>query len=890
MNGCNSKLTINSFPCVVERELDREEKPLEIILDCSTKGLASPSYTFKTSVPLDGIINKTPLVVSSTSLVRASSEGSESPKIVDHCKVQNEADHDSLCSYGSSLSGTSNPTQSPLTRQKLHKTVSYSQQQKRTLNQVHSKLSDPSLTGSFSQPTPPSLSPDQRAPSKQKSSVGQFMEGVAKSLRSKRKPRPTSIYPEADASKIPSSHTSPLNSPAPCNNDVHFPMSTVFHIYYSQAKNAQVYKSVLVSEQCTVYDVVKQAMERYGMKFMDPRDYILYEVIGRWESVADPNMINLESCLGILGDSPTSSPARNLPLGHNTKIADGSSAPTQGKAPPAMEEFNVCYTRELGNDEQPYTMQLFHLVPEGYTRRFELRSRSSAGPGKTKKDSMLPPTTPVFGGTSHRRGESRRNKIQLETSFEFPQTLGTGGESGLVSPSNKVLPSSVPDLSLLDCSSPDSGVEFLKSSRVSTKSSVASEQSDAAAGTSFGAYPVPNSCPFLLNLGSGKDLLVYRLLGDRLILASTSLDSSSTESVSSGTQQSREDKLELAMPEVGGGKVLCSITRELIAGTMKPRFRCICDPGDVAELCPVFVNGQQLVSPMLLRPCDLIQIGERYMFMFQDHTQSHCVASGIRRWKPISWESHSRSSSSSSAISGGSSPSPKRTAAISASNLSQPSSPRVRELKVAEERLTPVIAGSSAEVVVINANVSATAKHKPVSSMKSQPGLLLDKKEPKTEYKVKNRQRGRCYSDSVSSKQVSPSVATTSYASSSLKTYRTSSSRLTAFPLDRRLMFSYTTSEEDRLLSMLITELNPVNTTFKLAPSFLLAMCTEYSLKCSGTAAASRLACKIVEHIQVTIWVSLKSAHHWYTGHYYNGYIGHRSSRHHTQTIIHTAE
>ena len=847
----------------MERELEREEKPLEIILDCSTKGLASPSYTFKTSIPLDGTVTKVPLVLSNTNLAQAPSEGSESPRVVEHCKLQNEADRDSLCSYGSSLSGTSNPTQSPLTRKKLHKTYSHTPQPKKTLNQVHSKLSDPSLSGSFSQPTPPpSLSPDQRPLPKHKFStgaVGQFMEGVARSLKSKRKHRPASIYPEADSTKIPSSHTSPLNSPAPSNSDVHFPMSTVFHIYYSQAKNAQVYKSVLVSEQCTVFDVVKQAMERYGMKFMDPNDYMLYEVIGRWESVADPNTFNLESCLGILGDSPTSSPARSLPLGPNTKIADGSSAPTQGKAPPAMEEFNVCYTRELANDEQPYIMQLFHIVPSGYTRRFELRSRRSAGPGQTKKDSILPPTTPVFGGTSHRRGESRRNKIQLESSFEFPQTLGAG-ESGLVSPSNKVFPSSVPDLSLLDCSSPDSGVEFLKNSRVSTK---ASEQSETGAPASFGAYPVPNSCPFLLNLGTAKELLVYRLLGDRLVVASTSQDSSSTESVNSETQ-SREDKLELAMPEIGGGKVLCSITRELMTGTMKPRSRCICDPGDVAELCPVFVNGQQLLSPMLLRPCDLIQIGERYMFMFQDHSQSHCVASGIRRWKPITWESHSRSSSSSSAISGGSSPSPKRTATISASNLSQPSSPRVKQLKVAEERLTPAVAGSSAEVVVINTNSSTTAKHNPIKSVKSQSGILQD---PRSDYKAKNRQRSRCYSDSVSSKQVSPSVATTSYASSSLKTYKASGSKLTAFPLDRRLMFSYTSSEEDRLLAMLITELCPVETTFKLAPSFLLAMCTEYSLKCSGTSAASRLACKIVEHIQVAIWVSTYSQRTFHTLH-----------------------
>lgn len=842
----------------VERELDRDEKPLAILLDCSTKGLASPSYTFKTSLPLDGSsLSKTSLGESNTSIVRVSSEGSESPKgTLERYKVQADLDHDSICSQGSSFSSTSNLTQSPLTRKKLHKTQSHTNQRK-ILSQTHSKLSDPMLVGSFSQPTPTSVSPEHRMP-KQKFSVGQFMEGVAKSLKSKRKPRPTSIYPEEDTIKVPSPHMSPLNSPTP--NDSQFAISTVFHIYYSHAKNAQVYKSVLVSERSTAYEIVKQAMERYGMKFMDPSDFTLYEVIGRWESVADPNLINLESCLGIVGDSPTSSPARNLPLGPNTKIADGSSSNSgvQGKAPPAMEEFNVCYIRKLSSDEQPYAIQLFHLVPDGYTRRFELRSKDSDSTDQGKNGSFLPPTTPVFGATSHRKGVGRQNKLQTtKDSFDFPPQVAEG--RGLVSPSNKVLPSSVPDLSLLDCSSPDSGVECLKGSRVSTKSSIASEQSDAGA-LNFGAYPIPTSCPFLLNLGSGKELLIYRILGDRLVIASSSSDSSSSDSVSSGTL-SREDKLELAVPDVSGGKILCTISRELIAGTMKPRSRCLCEPGDTLEACPVSLNGQLLQSPVLLRPCDLIEVGERHTFMFQDHTQAHCFSSGSisRRWKPIPSESHSRSTSSSS--SSASSPSPKRTGAIIASASSQPSSPRVRELKVAEERLTPAVPGSS-EVVVINAgsgtlSSSTTTNHKPISTVKSQPRLLQDKKEPETKRKSRSKQRERCYSDSVSPKHT-PSVAGSSYASSSLKHYRDKeNSKLTAFPLDRKLMFSYTTSEEDRLLEMLITNLNPVETTFKLAPSFLLAMCIEYSLKCSGPAAASRLACKAVEHIQVAIWVSI---------------------------------
>ena len=841
----------------MERELESEEKPLDILLDCSTKGLASPSFSFKTSISLaleSSSLSKASLAASSSSLchVHGSSEGSESPKAMDFLKIADtDHDHDSVSSFNSSISGTSNPTQSPLTSQHLMKPLSQAAPKKT----LHSKFSEPLLASSSSSSLPPqAMTPDHKTP-RPKFSVGQFVEGL---LKPKRKLQPTSIYPEGEANSLPSQVVSPLTSP-PAIDEGGFTMSTVFHIYYSQAKNAQVYKSVLVSQNSTAGDVVKQAMERYGMKFMDAGEFTLFEVIGRWESIANPNLRSLESVLGISGDSPTSSPARSLALGANTKIAPGtSSSGTQTKTAPAMEEFVVCYTRELQSEEQPYILQCYHLVPEGHTRRFELRSKRSENDNQAK-NAPLPPATPVFGGTAHRKGNSRSNKPRtFEDSFEFPQAPSAEGATqgaGLMSPAGKLLPSSVPDLSLLDCSSPDSGVELQKDSRVSTKSSITSEQSDnghATANLSCDLYPIPNSCPFLLNLnptGSGKEQLAYRLLGNRLALMSLS-DTAIT------APQTRDDRIELDVPEASHGKVLCCITRELVPGAVRQTSRCLLEPGDSPELHRILLNGQPVFSPTQLQPCDLIQIGEAHMFLFHDLTaQVHSSYSLPRRWKPLSVLQQPSTPSSSSASpnpSTASTPSPRRTGVAITSNGSQPSSPRVRELRVSEERLTAAVSSSSCVVVV--ENVSTDSYSNPLTSkdlQQSQIGL------EETDGDQERSQRTRSNSDSVSSKCILSPI-TTPYSTSSLKRRRMRGARkLGAFPADRKLIFSYSTSEEDQLLELLITGLNPIDTAFKLAPSFLLAMCIEYSLKCSGSVAASRLACKAVDHIHSAIWVSI---------------------------------
>ena len=571
------------------------------MLDCSTKGLASPSFTFKTSISLaleSSSLSKASLglATSSSSLGQRSSEGSESPKAMDYLKTA-DADHDSLSSFNSATSATSNPIQSPRTSRQLSKTQSHAST-KRMLNQVHSKLSDPLLVSPSSSLLTASPATDHKSP-KPKFSVGHFVEGL---LKPKRKPQHTSVYPEGDAHNMPPPDTSPLASPV--MDDGQFTMSTVFHIYYSHAKNAQVYKSVLISQDSTANEVVKQAMERYGMKFMDPSEFTLFEVIGRWESIANPNMRSLESCLGILGDSPTSSPARSLALGANTKIStnNGSSNSTQNKTAPAMEEFVVCYTRELQPGEQPYTIQCYHLVPDGYTRRFELRSKKSENNNQEKNDTSLPPTTPIFGATAHRKGASRRNKLHtLGDSFEYPEAPsgeGSTHQGGLMSP-GKLLPSSVPDLTLLDCSSPDSGVELQKDSRVSTKSSITSEQSDngqTTASHSCGLYPIPNSCPFLLNLSAtrpGKDLLAYQLLGDRLVLIGSSTDSTSSDQAAT-SPHTRDDQIELTVPEACSGKLLCSITREAVPDADRPTSRCLLAPGDTSEPHSVLLNSLYL--------------------------------------------------------------------------------------------------------------------------------------------------------------------------------------------------------------------------------------------------------------------------------------------------------
>lgn len=99
------------------------------------------------------------------------------------------------------------------------------------------------------------------------------------------------------------------------------------------------YKSVLATRQSKARELVKAALERYGIPRSMARKFVLCEVVGR---IREEN-------------------------------AEASTAK------PVEETFVEDYVRPLNDHEKPLILQSYWKPLEGYARRFELRDRSQVG-------------------------------------------------------------------------------------------------------------------------------------------------------------------------------------------------------------------------------------------------------------------------------------------------------------------------------------------------------------------------------------------------------------------------------------------------------------------------------------------------------------------------------
>ena len=780
---------------IAERELDQGEKPLEIALDYSTKGLSSPSFMLKTSSSFSVQTVSTPkhtpnhisissLAASSqSSLGHTSSDGSESPQVVDNENLYN-ASFSSTMSVPVYNSFTHPPRAQHRPINKTHSQAATSihhSKQSFTKSLTHSHNSDPMLRVPDS-PGPlnsssPSQTPEMSRKVLKKSRVSNLMDNIARSLKSKSKTRPTTIYPEEYKHKLnePLQQSPLLESPVA---DRRFSMPTVFHVYFSHAKNAQVYKSILISEHSTTLEVVKLALERYGMKFVNPHEYSLHEVVGKWEAIAPGD------------DNPLQLPPNEQDLG------------TKTKSPPIMEEFVTYYTREIAEKEKPYAVQTYSTMPDGYHRRFELRGKEDTVNG----DKPSVPSTPLFGSTMHRgrsdTGESRE--------FPFPSVSEETGDTEQDVPVVQYR-HSLPDV--LDCSSPDSGLE--------TKSSCTSDQSDSQ---SWSLYPVLSTGAFLLNLQLSvieKEFLVYRIVSDTLVLMAGTPPQKNNPTPSNIVQQ----EVELNIPD-GDGSVVCSITKEEDSSYV---LRL------VSESINVYINAVPVSGTIGLQHGDLLKIGNTHLFMFQCPSGS-APTPWPYRWSPVKTVGHPTSTTVTTT------PSEKATVSQVAVSSSVLMSSVPVDSVMLEEVHKPSL---PAKVVYISSDPNM-----PMETGTKLP--TVQEIEGLSENQPLPAQPPRLRSHSDSQKSMPPITSSTkkrrAVALAAAARHRT-------VPDDKKLMFSHDISEENMILDLLITKLDPQQTTFKLAPAYIIAMCLEYSIKCNGTVAASRFTCKAIESIQQTSWV-----------------------------------
>ncbi len=975
---------VHTYAITVERELGTDERPLQIALDCSSKGLALPRFVLKTSLPSITSNGSLPLHHTSkfTSYVGPLAASMTSMPALRHNDISraepllsqstgrlpkaSEGDHISVNSFGSansssssrsgkgalkstmSLPGGASATTDPVTpggKTSLSHTLSNQESKSHTSPaELHNQLS--------SSPTTP------RRYVRTKNVMTNF---ISRSLRLRKKSKSSAKVstsfdkegeceadtPIASATTTTSMEFSSLVSPLPLERK--FTMSTVMQIYYTDARKAQLYKSVLVSEKATTREVITQALERYNLKLSDPEDFGLFEVIGKWQDVTHTLHTHKGTQFGAVAKGTATL---------------GSSPLSRQQAVTSVEEFVVCYSRELGPHESPYSAQLYLLTQDGFTRRFELRPKKQKPRPqsqvlldekimqeqrmRTHSSSQLdipPPGSPfgIFGDTSHRRrARSGRRKCVAHDSpprlterptspVELPAVLlsdtsSVDGEAGarigvgeaerdrdelLEIPIN-LNPSQPMDFSGVACNSPDSGVALHKSQADSTKSSVSSEQSEGKtdAEVTCSVYSPSLSAAFLLSLRlhcPEKEFLVHRLQSTVTYLTPAALSSRSPVDESNPPVNGEEQPQSLAkvllhlpspvMRSLASSQPICCICRKHTnsnssAVTQRPEPAQATSHHEyslqlLSDEVIVSVNGRRAYTRMPLHHGDLVAVGKAHLFMFQDYNSVLGVDIPEYNWWPHPIDSDVRDRLTPRAIiqepvavvngdlwgsgkRGGGGGRRESDESISTRVIIREALPRRSDsnprIIIDGNRMdgdtdlsTPDFVSPTSDSLVFTVgsidDIRSSASAPQLSSRKTRGNHLLpstvrlpltsdDSFDGSDPFELSFLHKSAVNGGPTLEEDKSPHHGSLSSSSSSqLK--------------DRKLMFSFQVMEEDSLLSLLVTRLDPSVTSCKLAPAYILAMCVEFSLRCNGPVAAARFVRKAADCIQEVVWVSL---------------------------------
>ena len=679
-----------------------DEKPLQIALDCSTKGLASPKFFLRTSLTkqkgsrktshkankftsyVGSLLSKSygslPDAGSLEVLTVASGHGTREKRTSQLL----EADQASIDSFGSGKSSSSSKNG----RAKLKSSTTPSGKRKKSLTHTLSNQeTSSSLSSSPTFQQSPGASPlgSPRKVSRPKAVMSKFINRSLRTGRKSKDPQAPSegTVPHEEEQTV-TTVVSTLVSPLPVER--RFTMSVVIQIYFTDARKAQLYKSVLVSEKSTTREVITQALERYNMKLSDPKDFSLFEVIGKWQDVTQTlHGYKLSQSDGrVASGSTTVPPGSYSPFSSHQRVT-------------AVEEFIVCYARELSPRESPYSAQYYLTTQEGYTRRFELRQKrqskplpipahlSSSSGYERQRTISLPNSLPVvqlpdsplgiFGDTAHRRRKGGRRNRTFEQTNQQEEALGTPeidlpsttalipgqersnavgeetvkgnevhGDAGPEEIPINLHPVHPVDFSALRCGSPDSGVVFSKEQANSTKSSISSEQEHITTPPSCSLYSASGvDGAFLLSLKlccPEKEFLVHKLQN-----SITSVTSHATVAAQNTTESTSEaldaERIVLHSLEYANhSQPLCRIQRysknQESAADTQSCFNYHIQVSDEAVL--VTVNGSRVQQSAVLCHGDLVAIDKNYLFLFQDYSSISGDGLLSYRWAPHALE------------------------------------------------------------------------------------------------------------------------------------------------------------------------------------------------------------------------------------------------------------
>nr|XP_054604929.1 ras-associating and dilute domain-containing protein isoform X2 [Nothobranchius furzeri] len=369
----------------------------------------------------------------------------------------------------------------------------------------------------------------------------------------------------------------PPNDPSELSNQITAP--GILKIFGNDICEGAHYKSVLATTHSSAKELVKEALERYGLSKEEVQSYVLCDSVG---SIDD----------------------------HQWR--------TEG-------------IRVVGDHEKPLLLQSLWKPREGLVRRFEIQPRRSieekvskekdtitaginAQARKLQKSRSRVTSTLLERtvGRSHRLWRSKSEMDLLDDEPENDSRARDHCENPSSAPAQscehlKVGPEQNHIHGTATHSEGDGGSEATtedlcvsrtRGEREEEESEREETESSDDNTTQYSIHP-PNDCPYLLLLQGcslAQDFIIYLLAAPLVV---------------TGQHRAHEDKPKVDIPLYAGDicPTHCSFHRPTVGGPV-----VLCPQRDAG----VTRNGEVLRNPVQLRPGDVIGLGRHYLFLFRD--------------------------------------------------------------------------------------------------------------------------------------------------------------------------------------------------------------------------------------------------------------------------------
>lgn len=346
----------------------------------------------------------------------------------------------------------------------------------------------------------------------------------------------------------------------PCELSNHVTAPGVLKIFGSEICQGAHYKSVLATTQSSAKELVKEALERYGLSKEEADSYVLCDAIG---SVSN----RLWKTEGV---------------------------------------------RVVGDSEKPLLLQSLWKPREGLARRFEIQKRSCV----EEKASREKDTVTAGINAQARKLQKSRSRVastlsersngKLWRSRSSTDMLDSAADKSLTHQSHNSLqilqvPETGPEQRLIDpCSEgPTTEAQCEPGPRGEREAGEWEREDTESSGDSATQYSIhpPHDCPYLLLLqghSQTQDFIIYLL---------------ANQNVTVGQAQSQEPKADIALFADDILPLHCQFHRQ--------QDSCPTSLRPFANAA-VTRNAEVLAAELALCSGDIIGFGEHYLFMFKD--------------------------------------------------------------------------------------------------------------------------------------------------------------------------------------------------------------------------------------------------------------------------------